>query len=102
MDPSSEKISQFSSFSFLLIEIIVGETATSSTNNPTSQGQNASSGTGGETSTGKWVSVSARRAAGAAYSGERQTREGAYSGRESDMRTKGYHHSLHFHILILN
>jgi hypothetical protein len=93
MDPSSEKISQFSSFSFLLIEIIVGETATS-------QGQNASSGTGGETSTGKWVSVSARRAAGAAYSGERQTREGAYSGQETDMRTKGYHHSLHFHILI--
>jgi len=73
MDPSSDKPS---------------ENVTSSVNSSTLQGQNVSSGTAGEPSSNKWVSVSARRAgAGTAYPGERgSTRGGAYSGRGSDMR----------------
>ncbi len=60
-------------------------------NNSTSQGQNASSGTAGDTSTGKWVSVSARRAgAGTAYPGDRPSRGGAYSSRGNDMRKQGF------------
>jgi translation initiation factor 3 subunit G len=72
MDPSNEK---------------PNENVTSTTNNSTSQGQNAPSGPTGESSTGKWVSVSARRpGAGTAYPGDRPGRGGAYAGRGSDMR----------------
>jgi hypothetical protein len=63
-------------------------------NNSTSQGQNSSSGPGGESTNNKWVSVSARRSgAGTAYPGDRggSTRGGTYSGRGSDMRKQGHH-----------
>ncbi len=65
-------------------------------NNSTSQGQNSSSGPGGESTNNKWVSVSARRSgAGTAYPGDRgSTRGGTYSGRGSDMRKQGHHHHL--------
>jgi translation initiation factor 3 subunit G len=64
------------------------ENQTASVSSSTTQGQNVSSGTGGEPSSNKWVSVSARRGgAGTAYPGDRgSTRGGSYSGRGSDMR----------------
>ncbi len=70
---------------------IQGENVTPSVNNSTSQGQNATSGTSGEPSTNKWVSVSARRGGtGTAYPGDRgSTRGGPYSARGSDMRKQG-------------
>ncbi|CAF2966047.1 unnamed protein product [Rotaria sp. Silwood2] len=60
-----------------------------SVSNATSQGQNASIGTSGEASTGKWVSQSVRRGGtGTAYPGDRggSTRGGSYGGRSNDMR----------------
>src|ERR1700722_13448208 len=47
---------------FFFIFKISGENVTSSVNSSTLQGQNVSSGTAGEPSSNKWVSVSARRA----------------------------------------
>jgi hypothetical protein len=89
-------------FLFLFKKKFSDETVTPSVNNSTSQGQNSSSGTAGETSTGKWVSVSARRSgAGTAYPGDRgSTRGGAYAGRGSDMRKQG-HYLFYFLVLFL-
>jgi translation initiation factor 3 subunit G len=65
------------------------ENVSTSTTNPTSQGQNKESGAPGEPTSGKWFSVSARRSgAGTAYPGDRggSARGGPYAGRNSDMR----------------
>jgi hypothetical protein len=77
-------------FNFFIWKI-PGENVTPSVNNSTSQGQNTSTGTTGESSTGKWVSVSARRGGtGTAYPGDRgSTRTGSYAGRGTDMRKQG-------------
>ncbi|CAF0970660.1 unnamed protein product [Rotaria magnacalcarata] len=57
-------------------------------NSSTPQGQNPSTGTPAEGTTGKWVSVSARRpGAGTAYPGDRGgSTRGSYVGRSNDMR----------------
>jgi len=66
------------------------ENVTTTPNTAASQGPNATGGTSGEPSNGKWVSASARRAAAnASYTGDRggATRGGSYAGsRMNDMR----------------
>jgi len=81
---------------FLLLVLFLkflGENVTPSVSNSTSQGQNPSSGPGGESTNNKWYSATVRRGGtGTAYPGDRggSTRGGgSYSGRSSDMRKQG-------------
>jgi hypothetical protein len=81
-----------SHFSFIFK--FLGENVTTSNNNGPSQGQNTSSGPPGDSTTGKWYSVSARRGGtGTAYPGDRggSSRGGSYAGgRTGDLRKQGY------------